>query len=148
MTEKLSIEEIIARDGAYVSTVSGFSMSPMLVDRRDVITVSSVCREIKKYDVILYRAYDKYVLHRVIKVLKDEYITCGDNCTVRERVPKESVVGILCEVWTGSEKLDLTSPEYLDYSRRIVSGYHRRRFVRGVRRCISLLVKKGKNKRR
>ena len=80
MMQKSKIEEIIAKDGVYVSTISGYSMSPMLKDRRDTVVVSAFSGELKKYDVALYRVGEKYVLHRIIKVLENEYIACGDNC--------------------------------------------------------------------
>ena len=67
MNRKLNIEEILKRDGVYVSTTSGISMSPMLRDRRDTIVVTPVAGGLKKYDVALYKRGDSYVLHRVIK---------------------------------------------------------------------------------
>lgn len=142
MIEKSNIEEIIARDGAFVSTISGYSMSPMLKDRRDTVVISRIAGEIKKYDVILYRAGEKYVLHRVIKVKADHYVTCGDNCTLRERVPKDSVIGILSEVWRGEEKLDLASKAYLRYSRRQVAAFYPRKTYRGLRKFAANAAKK------
>ena len=47
------IEDIIAHDGMYVSTVSGGSMKPMLVDRRDTVVISPPTGRLKKYDVVL-----------------------------------------------------------------------------------------------
>ena len=142
MIEKSSIEEIIAREGVFVSTISGYSMSPMLKDRRDTVVISKASGEIKKYDVILYRAGGKYVLHRVVKVKKNRFITCGDNCTVLEAVPKDSVIGILTEVWRGEERLDLTSKEYRGYCRRHVMAFYPRRAYRGLCKIAAKIAKK------
>jgi hypothetical protein len=98
--------------------------------------------ELKKFDVALYKVGEKYVLHRVIRVLDREYVTCGDNCILLERIPKEAVIGKLIEVWRGEEKLDLDSPEYLAYVRRRVSGFYPRVAYRRARRMASNVKKK------
>ena len=148
MIGKSNIEEIIERDGAFVSTISGYSMSPMLKDRRDTVVVSRITGEIKKYDVILYRTGEKYILHRVIKVKEKEYITCGDNCTVLEIVPKESVIGILTEAWQGETKLDLKSRKYRSYCKRKVAAIYPRKAYRGARGIAVNVAKKIIKKRR
>ncbi len=148
MIEKSNIEEIIERDGAFVSTISGYSMSPMLKDRRDTVVISQIAGEIKKYDVILYRAGGKYVLHRVVKVREDHYVTCGDNCAALERVPKDSVIGILSEVWRGEEKLDLTSKAYRSYCKRQVAAFYPRKTYRNLRKFAANIAKKIIKKRR
>lgn len=148
MMQKNKIEEIIAKDGVYVSTISGYSMSPMLKDRRDTVVVSAFSGELKKYDVALYRAGEKYVLHRIVKVLENEYIACGDNCVVLERVPKNTVIGKLTEVWRGNEKLDLDSKEYRAYCRRKVAEIYPRKAYRGTKKAIFSMARKILKKRR
>ena len=89
------IEEIIARDGVYVCTTSGISMKPMLRDRRDTVVIAPVSGRLKKYDVALYRYKGKYLLHRVVKVLPDSYVCCGDNCITPEiGVTDADVIGV------------------------------------------------------
>ena len=39
----------------------------------------------RKYDIVLYRVRDEYVLHRIIGFDGDNYIICGDNCRGWER---------------------------------------------------------------
>lgn len=98
------IEHIIAKDGVYISTTSGVSMMPMLRDRRDTIVVSAVSERLKKYDVALYRRGEEYVLHRVVKVLPDSYVICGDNCVNLEYgIKDEDVIGKLSIFYRGKK---------------------------------------------
>lgn len=48
-----SIEEILQKDGRYVCTTVGYSMYPMLCDRRDTVVIRSVSQgeRLSKYDV-------------------------------------------------------------------------------------------------
>ncbi|MGM9644770.1 MAG: hypothetical protein ACI3X1_06760 [Eubacteriales bacterium] len=119
MTEK-SIEEILKSDGMYVSTTSGVSMYPMLRDRRDTIVVTPTSERLEKYDVALYRRGDKYVLHRVIKVLPDSYVIRGDNCVAKEYIPDSDILGKLSEVYRADKKIDLNGGLYIAYARFII----------------------------
>lgn len=64
---KRSIQEVLERDGVWISTTAGTSMWPMLRDRRDTIVVRPVEGRLRPYDIALYRRGNAYILHRVIK---------------------------------------------------------------------------------
>jgi len=72
---RYSFEELLKKDGFIVYTNVGFSMMPLLRQRRDIIEIRAKgpgrCR---KYDVVLYRRGEKYILHRILKVLPDGYV--------------------------------------------------------------------------
>ena len=73
-------------DGMKVKfTVTGNSMFPLFVSRRDQVTVSKP-DVISKYDIVLHQRSDgTYILHRVISV-KDGMLTiAGDNETTKEK---------------------------------------------------------------
>lgn len=143
MIQENKIEDIIAREGVYVSTISGRSMNPMLVNRRDTVAISPVSGRLKKYDVALYKVGGKYVLHRVVKVLPDSYIMCGDNCISLEYgITDADIIGKLCEVWRGDEKLDLNSLSYRWYCRTKVASFHPRRIYRQARARAAGVIKK------
>ena len=62
--------------------VSGGSMTPFLVHRRDTVYLSKVDRPLKKGDMVLYqRMNGAYILHRVLKVAHDSYTMVGDAQT-------------------------------------------------------------------
>lgn len=117
---KIDIEEVIKREGVYVSTTSGISMYPMLRDRRDTIVVTPTSERLKKYDVALYRRGDSYVLHRVIKVLPDSYVIRGDNCIAKERgITDRDILGKLTSFYRKDKEVNMNGIPYKLYSRFI-----------------------------
>lgn len=142
MSEKapVKIEEVLRTQGAYVSTTAGFSMFPMLRDRRDTIVVTPVEGRLKKYEVPLYKRGKQYVLHRVIKVLPNGgYHIRGDNCFDTEKnVPESAVIGVLTEFWRDGKKINMNSLSYKLYCRLSVSLHP---LIFGVKR-ITLVIKR------
>ena len=75
---------MLAAEGFYLGPPVGVSMWPMLRNRHDVMMVVPAARELRRYDVSLYRRGEKYVLHRVVGHYENGsekgYVICGDNC--------------------------------------------------------------------
>lgn len=113
---KHSIQEVLERDGVWISTTAGTSMWPMLRDRRDTIVVRPVEGRLRPYDIALYRRDDAYILHRVIKVTADGYRIIGDNCMVYEEVPESDILGRLDEFWRGERHCNPRSNAWLLYA--------------------------------
>ena len=143
------IEDILAEDGLYVCRITGHSMEPMLNCESDSVVVFPVSERLKKYDVALYRAGERYVLHRVVKVLPDSYVTCGDNCDFLERGIKDAdVIGVLREILRGEERIKLDSREYRAYCRRRVLGFYPRKVFRALKRFAYGMARKIFKKKR
>lgn len=81
----------------------GRSMLPFLKEIRNSVVVAPK-KTIKKYDIVLYKYNDVYVLHRVIAVGEREYIICGDNSDVLEKVEKENIIGVVTDIISGNKK--------------------------------------------
>lgn len=113
---KHSIQEILERDGVWISTTAGTSMWPMLSDRRDTIVVRPVEGRLRPYDVALYRRDNAYILHRVIKATASGYRIIGDNCMAYEEVPESDILGRLDEFWRGERRCDPRSKTWLLYA--------------------------------
>lgn len=150
-----SIEEQLARDGYYVSTTSGWSMKPMLRDRRDRIVVRTLeaGERLKKYELPLYRRPDgKYVLHRVIGVKRDHYRIRGDNTYAVETVPDAWILGKVTEFYRNGKRIGTTSRRYLRYARIWNFLYPARRVWVGIRHTAGkikrFLLPGGKKKNR
>ncbi len=93
-----SFEQELARSGRLVYTNVGTSMLPMLRPRRDLLIVEPRPQgRCKRYDVVLYkRPTGQYVLHRILKVRKEDYVLCGDNRAIAEPgVQEDWIFGIL-----------------------------------------------------
>ena len=127
----------------YVSTTSGVSMMPMLRDRRDTVVITPARERLKKYDVALYRSGENCLLHRVVKVLPDSYVICGDNCITLERgITDAQILGKLTEVRRGEKKLKLDGFWYGLYCRYIVATFYPRRIFRRAKGAVYSAAKK------
>ena len=121
---KHKIEDILQKEGCLVTTTAGVSMYPMLRNRRDTVVVRPAAGRLKKYDVALYKRGESYVLHRVVKVLPDGYVICGDNCLNREyNITEENILGVLTECYRGEKKLNLEGWPYRIYVRLWCAAY-------------------------
>ena len=108
------IEDILEKEGYYASTSVGTSMLPFLRDRTDTVVIKKKT-DYHKYDVVLYKHNNKYVLHRIIRVLDDVYHIRGDNCHYDEYIKKEDIIGALVECYRGEQKVNLNSIFYKLY---------------------------------
>ncbi len=138
-----SIEEVIKEEGFFISTTSGFSMYPMLRDRKDSVVIKTKSKY-QKYDVVLYKRNNTYILHRIIKVLNQGYIIRGDNCYFKEYDIDDSskIIGYLDECYRGDHKINLKGWKYRLYVRIWHYSYPIRFLYQTVRSKISKLVKK------
>ena len=115
------IEDILEKEGMYVSNTKGISMLPTLKEGRDAVVILPCTQRLKKYDVALYRRGNDYVLHRVIKVLPDSYVCRGDNCIAREYgITDANVLGKLAECHRRDKRISTDSLSFKLGSRLIV----------------------------
>jgi len=118
MSSKRQIEDVLAEEGLFVSTTVGVSMFPMLRNRRDTIIVMPYEGRLKKYDVPLYKRGSDYILHRIIEVLPDSYVICGDNCIQKEYgITDEQILGVLTGFYRGSKQINMDGFGYKLYVR-------------------------------
>lgn len=128
------IEDVIAAEGVFVSTSVGTSMLPLIRDRRDTIIVTPPSGRLRRYDVALYRRGDRYILHRVVEVLPEGYVICGDNCLAREYdITDTNVIGVLSGLYRGDRQVDLDGIGYRTYTRIWVLLYPVRALWKRVR---------------
>lgn len=118
-----SFEEALARHGRLVYPNRGTSMLPLLREGRDLAVIDPRpvdadgrplrCR---KYDVVLYKRGDKYILHRILKVLPDGYVICGDhNCRREYDIGDDQIIGILAGVVRNGVETPVTNRRYRLY---------------------------------
>ena len=108
------IEDIIEKEGYYISTSVGNSMLPFLRERKDTIVIQKR-EQYKKFDVVLYKRNGNYVLHRIIKVLPETFHIRGDNCYYDEYVKHTEIIGVMVECYRGEKKVKLDSLAYKIY---------------------------------
>lgn len=94
----MTYEVFLESNGELTYTNVGTSMMPLLKQHRDLFTVrrkgSARCRA---GDVVLYRRPpNKYVLHRVVEVRKNDYVILGDNCINKEYgITDGDIIGVM-----------------------------------------------------
>ncbi len=110
-------EDLLSKDGQFIYKTQGKSMEPMLRQNRDLVIIQVPSSYLKKYDVAFYKRENKYVLHRVIGVKDDYYQIRGDNTYSVEKVPFESVIGVLKSFKRKDKMISVTNKWYQLYSK-------------------------------
>ena len=142
MKMEQDIEKVLMEQGVFVSTTVGTSMYPMLRDRRDTIVVSPCTGRLKKYDVPLYRRDSAYVLHRIVKVLPDSYVICGDNCIQKEYgITDHEILGVLTGFYRGEKPVNMKGLPYWVYTRMWCALYPIRAGYGYLRRAAGYVVR-------
>lgn len=116
---KSTYEEYLEKNGSLIYRNIGTSMLPLLKQGRDLFIVQKKTQgRYKKYDVVLFKRNDnKYVLHRIIKVNKDDYIIRGDNCVYKEYgVKDEDILGVMTSFIRKGKEYTVDNRFYKIYS--------------------------------
>lgn len=124
--------EVLEKEGFLVSTTTGFSMHPMLKDRRDTVIIKKTQGRLKKYDVAFYESNNHLVLHRVIQVLDNGYLIRGDNCFVDEMIDESQIIGVLDVFYRKDKKMHVSDFLYQVYCRIWVLLYPLRKWKRNI----------------
>ena len=108
---KRTFEEEITEKGKIIYTNVGDSMMPLICEKRDVLIIEKVSGRLKRLDVPLYkRDSGQYVLHRILKVRKEDYVICGDNrCNKETGITDKHIVGVLTGVIRNGKRISMNS---------------------------------------
>ena len=114
---KSTFEEQLAKNGKLIYTNRGDSMMPLIKQGRDLLIIKPVHGRLKKYDVPLYkRDSGQYVLHRILKVRKKDYVICGDNRWVKEYgIRDRHIIGVLTAVVRNGKEISVNEWKYRLY---------------------------------
>ena len=99
MQSQIKFEEVLEKDGELFFTNVGYSMYPLIKQRKDILHIVKI-ESFKKGDIILFKSdVDHYVLHRVLKIKKDKIITAGDYNYFKDKpITREQVLGLLTDI--------------------------------------------------
>lgn len=105
-----TFEDEIKRTGRIIYTNVGDSMMPLIKQGRDVLVISVVNGRLKRYDIPLYkRDSGQYVLHRILKVRKNDYVICGDNrCNKEYGITDRHIIGVLSSIIRDGREIPVT----------------------------------------
>ena len=113
-----TFEDEIKRTGRIIYTNVGDSMMPLIKQGRDVLVISVVNGRLKRYDIPLYkRDSGQYVLHRILKVRKNDYVICGDNrCNKEYGITDRHIIGVLSGIIRDGREIPVTDIKCLIYA--------------------------------
>lgn len=149
MTNTSTFEEELERNGILIYTNRGDSMMPLLRENRDLIHIRRVNGRCRKYDVPLYkRDSGQYVLHRILKVRKNDYVICGDNRWKREYgITDRHILGVLEGVTRNGVYIPVTDKKYRIYVHLWCDFFYLRAVVCWIRSKIIRFLYKRKNRK-
>ena len=132
---KSTFEKEIERTGKLIYTNLGDSMMPIIRQNRDLLIIEKVNGRLKKYDVPLYkRDSGQYVLHRILKVRKNDYVMCGDNRWQKEYgIADRHIIGVLTGIVRGGKTISMNDKKYRLYVHLWCDFFHVRALIPRVK---------------
>lgn len=114
------IDASISNGGEFRLFHKGTSMMPLLRQGVDSVLLEAPT-DIKKNDILMYkRANGQFVMHRAIKIKKDEYIMCGDNQYEHEHgIKKENILAKVKGIYRGEIYFEVDNKEYQKYVNKL-----------------------------
>lgn len=132
-----SLEEILDKTGCLCTEIKGTSMNPLLYSGKNKVYIEKPTGRLKRMDVALYRRDNgDYILHRVMSVLSNGYVFCGDNHFVLEYgITDENILGVMKGYYSGTRYISVDkSFKYKLYVFFWASSLKFRRFLNLFRR--------------
>lgn len=147
ITQTSTYEEQLDSKGVLIYTNVGTSMMPLLRQNRDLMVIDKRPEgRLKKYDAVLYRRGEKYILHRILKVTKKDYVICGDNCRRLEYgIADEDILGVLRAVIRDGKEISVNNRCYKVYVHLWCDLRHIRFAIIFFRDCLNALKRKTKH---
>lgn len=129
-----NIEEYLKENKILTYRNIGTSMLPLLKEGRDLYTLKYVNNnDCKLFDVVLFKRNDgQLVLHRIIDIKDDMYITRGDNSINSEIIPKSSVIGIMTSFTHKGKEIYVNDKKYIFFVKCWNSIYKERVLIKNI----------------
>lgn len=123
--KKLSAQ--IEKTGVISFVPKGNSMWPIIKGAKQSVIIEKKQDRLSPLDVALYSRQDgTAVLHRVIEVKEDGYVTCGDGQVNQEFVLEENVFGVMQSLVSKKKIVAVTDEEYIKKVEKWYSNPKRR----------------------
>ena len=93
----------IEKHGEIAFVPRGNSMWPFIKNKAQTVIIQKKTVRLNKFDVGFYSYGENAVLHRVVEVLDDGYVFCGDSQFVLQTVKEEDVFGKMTYFYQGDK---------------------------------------------
>ncbi len=121
----------------------GTSMLPLIRQGQDEVVLKKPIGRLNKYDIPFYkRASGQFVLHRIVKKRKNDYILCGDNQTDYEYgITDDMIIAVVEAIKSDGKTIPVTDKEYLKYSRKHLFKIKKKRVISKMKRAIKFILR-------
>ena len=136
----LSIEKALETEEKCLFPIKGISMLPMLEQKRDTVVLSAIKEKPVKYDVVLYKVGNSYVLHRIIGVKNGYYVICGDNCIKKGIVQSDKIIAKAIGFYKNGKYIPCDDENYLKYAKKQARGRWKRNITFRVKNKFSAFL--------
>ncbi len=141
--EHLDYKAKLIQDNLIAFVPGGDSMWPTLKNKGQSVVVQAKTERLNKFDVALYvRGQNTFILHRVIEVLDDGYLICGDSQFTLEKVLEDQIFGKMIGFYRGKTYIDVNDSKY----KKQVENWYKNKACRRFRIKAFFLRKKVINK--
>lgn len=94
------LKELVEGGDTVSMRIVGSSMSPFLINNRDIIVFKAPDRKLRRGDMVFFqRDTGQFVMHRIYSVKKDGYYMVGDNQTqIEGPIRPEQIFALIIKV--------------------------------------------------
>lgn len=143
---KSTFEEQLDAEGKLVYINTGDSMMPLIRQHRDILIITKPdewknldydgTKKLSRLDIPLYkRDSGQYVLHRVLKVRKNDYVICGDNRFSREYgISDRHVIGVLSSIVRDGKEMSVKKGKWRIYAHLYCDFFYIRALILWMKR--------------
>ena len=103
----------LEKHGEIAFVPRGNSMWPFIKNKAQTVIIKSKTERLNKYDVGFYSCGEQAVLHRVVEVLDDGYVFCGDSQFNLQTIKETDVFGKMIFFYQGDKIIKSDDKKYL-----------------------------------
>lgn len=142
MEEKKNYISQLEKFGVISFVPKGNSMYPTLKNKGQSVCIKKKEKRLEKFDVGFYlRENGTFVLHRVLEVLEDGYVMCGDSQFYLEKIGEDKVFGYLTHYYKGKNLVEVDGEH-----KKKIAKFYKRKTRRKIRVKSYLFLQRVKNK--
>jgi hypothetical protein len=121
----------------------GTSMLPLIRQGQDEVILKKPTGRLKKYDIPFYkRESGQFVLHRIVKVRKNDYVLCGDNQTDYEyNITDDMILAVVDAIIRNGKTIPVTDKDYLAYCKKHLLNTKKRRLIGKLKKVIKFILR-------
>lgn len=149
----VSYQEQLQKNNQIAIIPKGNSMWPTLKNQGQSVIIGAKTERLKEFDVALYaRGQHDFVLHRVVKVLPDGYLTCGDSQFFLEKVSEDQIFGVMLGFYRGKKYVDCKDIKHINKIKKWFKNTKYRKFrvklfflIEGVKNKLKRIFRRKKD---